>query len=186
MDAKYATALEESIARWERLAMGDADDAERTLGPEQCALCVESMSRHGGYLVCEDCPVKTCTGKGKCDDTPYYDAADADEDHGQDSAEFRRAALAERDFLISLREPEKQETAKEPEKQETAKEPARPEFRFEDFSLVRTPEGNVRLRYGIRYAILTISPKGVTLHGGMDPLGVSFDLDPYNAIRERV
>lgn len=89
------TALDESIAHWERLATGNREEGENP-SASHCALC-------RNHNRCEGCPVNEATGNHGCSLTPYFDANFACLEHGLDSPEFRAAAQKELDFLKSLR-----------------------------------------------------------------------------------
>lgn len=112
MDAKTATLLEASIVHWhENSRAMDPDDY--TIGAGYCALCGEFNDYPNP---CVGCPVHSRTGLRSCKRTPYEEAADAlHEWHALAEASktarmlagraARKAARAERDFLISLRAP---------------------------------------------------------------------------------
>ena len=62
MDAETLTALEESIAHWERIR----DGKEAELGTANCALCQTFYD-----VRCIGCPVREASRRSSCDDTPY-------------------------------------------------------------------------------------------------------------------
>lgn len=95
-------ALELSIAHWIRLAAGQRHPGEYP-NSDNCALCQEFLAKD-----CEGCPVAERTGAMLCIRSPYEDAASAANRYGYDSPEFKAAAQAELDFLISLRKPGEQ------------------------------------------------------------------------------
>lgn len=104
MDAKTAEALEASIAKWERNAEA-AKPSGVALGEIQCPLC--AIFRAGD---CIGCPVSE-RGYSRCTASPYDEASDRywewaklPSNIGRRDA-FRAAALAEVEFLKSLREP---------------------------------------------------------------------------------
>lgn len=95
MTPEAAHALELSIARWERIAEG-----KESMDEGECALCEVFPSP-----LCEGCPVQEHTRQPQCHKTPYYDARYLLRMVGPGSGEFRGAALAEVEFLKSLRQP---------------------------------------------------------------------------------
>jgi hypothetical protein len=100
MNEVVRTALEESIAHWERIAAG----TENAVGRRYCALCrlfnhwVRPPNRMTPWETnCEGCPVKKATGKRFCDDTPFEDFISTN-----DPAKLAASAKAETAFLRSL------------------------------------------------------------------------------------
>lgn len=100
MDEKTREALEASIKHWEEnVAAVTADDVR--LGPDYCALCQLFHEDD-----CIGCPISLKTRDDFCGGTPYNKVSNLlydwrDEDCSRD--DFRAAAQAELDFLISLR-----------------------------------------------------------------------------------
>jgi len=96
------TALEASIAHWDRLANGADEDT----GSESCALC--DTFRHASVRwPCTGCPVKEKTGRAYCTGSPYVEVKDWLEKTSNNrykhlSPEFHALAAKERDFLKSL------------------------------------------------------------------------------------
>ena len=102
MDKETAEALEESIAHWQTNVAAERPTQAST-GAGKCALCMKFMR-----TTCGPCPVATRTGRQRCQGTPYMRAEEAllDWELGEGTREqWREAAQAELDFLISLREP---------------------------------------------------------------------------------
>lgn len=65
MDAKTLKALEGSIEKWRLIRYeGGVDN-----GPNNCPLC--KLFYYSPSLQCTGCPVKTRTGYGVCEKTPY-------------------------------------------------------------------------------------------------------------------
>ena len=105
-------ALETSILQWQENVKAERS-CDVLIGEKDCAICAEFYS-----LECEGCPVYLRTGEGFCVGSPYgaaytawiswkYTNPNSDGDTllaARD--EFRKAAQAEVDFLISLRETE--------------------------------------------------------------------------------
>lgn len=105
-------ALEASILQWQENVKAERS-CDVLIGEKDCAICAEFYS-----LECEGCPVYLRTGEGFCVGSPYgaaytawiswkYTNPNSDGDTllaARD--EFRKAAQAEVDFLISLRETE--------------------------------------------------------------------------------
>lgn len=96
MDEKTLAALRGSIEKWRGVAAGNIEDR----GWRNCPLCKKfRVVATDGLSVCDGCPVSERTGQDGChgspywafDDTPYYPRR-----------EYKRAARAELDFLISL------------------------------------------------------------------------------------
>ena len=85
------SAIDESIAHWERMRDGTGADGEEPTGPN-CALCKK-------HLWCNGCPVALFTRSTSCSRSPYTAARDAWQNHGLDSPEFHAAAQDEVDFL---------------------------------------------------------------------------------------
>jgi hypothetical protein len=65
------TALEDSILHWEENA-ACTNAEEGCIGSTNCALCTLFI-----YQGCNGCPVRNHTGKVLCEETPYFDAAQA-------------------------------------------------------------------------------------------------------------
>lgn len=104
-----AEALELSILHWQENVAAETPDGAST-NASKCALCRE-FAGDG----CRNCPVMARTGRDGCFGTPYYEAYDALR-NWRDGINARReqwriAAQAELDFLISLRDPTEQEQA---------------------------------------------------------------------------
>lgn len=100
MDERTLTALKGSIAKWERMAADNRDDAEAAADVD-CPLCVlfnKAAVRDEGD--CIGCPVFEKTGRRYCTNTPYVHWADA-ADNGDDEW-MQDAAEDELDFLRSL------------------------------------------------------------------------------------
>lgn len=104
-------ALEGSIEKWTD-AEFDPEWADQ--GDRNCPLC-EYYRKISG---CKECPVKKKTGYIECNETPFREWVDHhDEQHTardkkirvQDCDECLRLIRAERDFLVSLREPKEEE-----------------------------------------------------------------------------
>ena len=104
MNTEQKLALIDSIKHWHR----NATDVFDGVGARHCALCKLYFANH-----CKDCPVKEHTGFSHCHNTPYS-YADMLERRWRfklgekTNGTFRRAAVAERDFLISLLPPHDQ------------------------------------------------------------------------------
>lgn len=98
MNSKTLNALKQSIAKWDDYTQATHRD-EVMLGCFSCPLCHLFRVRS-----CTNCPVKKSTGKMGCQETPYEDAVDAKRIwRGSGArANFVKAAIRERDFLISL------------------------------------------------------------------------------------
>lgn len=102
-------ALEASILHWQDNVKAETPDKVQILA-DQCALCELYLSGD-----CEDCPVADA-GMPGCHESPYTAARDAYTSWKYSTTpinspawlaardEFRKAAQAEVDFLISLRE----------------------------------------------------------------------------------
>jgi hypothetical protein len=100
------TALDESIAHWQRLASGKREPHE-SIGSWQCALCqLVDMLNNG----CEGCPIVMINPQNnRCRATPYAAAYDAAWDNSPvpgnfDSTAFLSAAQRELEFLQQVRE----------------------------------------------------------------------------------
>lgn len=96
-----AAALETSIAHWRANVDGPIENA--TTAWYDCALCL--VFAQG--LECEGCPVHKRTNLIDCINTPFdmaFSLHHAVRYVSGSEAEFRIAAKAELDFLISLRE----------------------------------------------------------------------------------
>lgn len=100
MDDRTLTALKESIEHWRRLASGNRLPKENT-DAECCALCAAFVDLSDDDE-CHGCPVFERTDEHFCETTPYSIANLAAYDFGLDTPEFKQAAKAELDFLISL------------------------------------------------------------------------------------
>jgi hypothetical protein len=102
MTPEALTALRASIKHWQdNVAAETPDDASIAAG--DCALC-DAFHDEGQ---CTGCPVFNLTGKPQCRKTPYANASfwfEAWEDNPsiKNITEWRKAAQAELDFLISL------------------------------------------------------------------------------------
>jgi len=103
------TALDESIAHWERLATGKRKEGEY-IGMSQCALCkLVDPEEHG----CAQCPIAIVNPSNEwCQDTPYEEAAiKANRYDGTtetwiptlDTPAFLSAAQVELEFLRNVR-----------------------------------------------------------------------------------
>ena len=108
MGPRTREALEASIRHWKENAAAENPNDANVFG-EACPLCHIFYKGRGD---CEGCPVANATGFGLCERTPWGDASKAwgawAHDHENDGpdfaalrAEFRRAALAEVEFLES-------------------------------------------------------------------------------------
>jgi hypothetical protein len=106
MDRKTLTALLGSIKKWEDIIAGLRIDQ----GGSNCALCAAFPDAE-----CRGCPVAKKTGQDQCNGTPYdewrlalgqgRDLKGTDLYNGVGynlTPEMKKAAEAERDFLISL------------------------------------------------------------------------------------
>ena len=105
MKRAVAEALEASIKHWDENAKAQTPKDASTRARD-CALC-RMFPGVDASRGCPGCPVHERTGH-ECGGSPYYDA-DSALTHwrvfGDGAHRFRAAAIAERDFLISLREP---------------------------------------------------------------------------------
>ena len=84
--------LEISIKKWRDIVEGEGKDN----GVKNCALCKV-------YEGCCGCPVKSETGLKYCDGTPYEMYEDMYDEGLSTEEELEEAAMAELEFLISLR-----------------------------------------------------------------------------------
>jgi hypothetical protein len=107
MDQITRDALESSIKHWqENVAVTSFGQA--TIGPHDCALC-NLFNVYEDKLEernCIGCPVRKATGQRYCCGSPFEKVCSAHRAFQGDDAnlqEFRDAAQAELDFLISLR-----------------------------------------------------------------------------------
>lgn len=101
MNKKTATALDRSIAHWDRFAAGTARKNE-DIGADDCPLCTLFHKNARG---CEGCPVEERTRRNYCQGSPFLAALRAGlTEKGFASPRFQAAAAKMRDFLISLRE----------------------------------------------------------------------------------
>lgn len=96
MTKKALTALNKSIAHWERLSTGTMTVLEGT-GVTDCALCSQFFD-----IRCAGCPVADRTGLSHCKDTPYIAADHARDAFGITSEKFQTEAKKELAFLRSL------------------------------------------------------------------------------------
>lgn len=110
MDPETSKALEDSIEAWRKIVAGTAP----VHGSEGCPLCDKFLSTKK-YPLCNDCPVKARTGHDGCKGTPYYSTY-IKRGVVPSTPEERAAALAELEFLISLREPSTSKAEPEPVK----------------------------------------------------------------------
>ena len=101
MDQTTLTALQASIAHWERLRDGKTLPDEG-IGGTHCALCQAFLQIGSFTPSCEGCPVKEGTGFRYCNETPYLEAARAYGLNGPTSLEFSAAASDMVDFLTNL------------------------------------------------------------------------------------
>ena len=107
MNKKARTALEKSIAHWERLAaltsVKAVEASDERPDASQCALCAV-FAADG----CDGCPVMARVDMHGCMLTPYEDAAIAffgiADGMSTNAKEWRKASRAELAFLKSLRE----------------------------------------------------------------------------------
>lgn len=90
------TALDKSIAHWERMAAGThAGDEEPT--DDHCDCCAE-------FLPCMECPIRLRTGHLLCVGTPYEAAAKAFYDRFNGEPDYDQSALdAEVEYLRETR-----------------------------------------------------------------------------------
>jgi hypothetical protein len=112
-----ATALDESIAHWERNMFGPFEEVG--IHADECALC--DLFYGGGYkdededdTLCLECPVRAATGQSQCKGSPWEDVQEAYQEAQRAQwgfggsmylAElaFREAARKMLVFLMSLR-----------------------------------------------------------------------------------
>ena len=113
MDAKTAKALEASILHWQENAAAETP-TQAEISSDGCALCkifYERTNEADPDGPCFGCPVRARSRRSECASTPWRKAASAwfvwEDDPMSPGARnnFRVAAQAEIDFLISLREP---------------------------------------------------------------------------------
>lgn len=96
MNKRTLKALRGSIAKWEKIVSGDAED----MGAENCPLCklfVEDF--------CDGCPVRKESGVPGCIQTPWHRWAKAQNQRFHWTANTKRRkklAQAELDYLKSL------------------------------------------------------------------------------------
>jgi hypothetical protein len=107
MDLETLTALQGSIAKWERIVAGTGIDH----GSRNCPLCQKfappRWEDSETEMPCEGCPVMVATGLDRCRGSPYDKYAKALNLHSMfysKSVEMalKAAAQAELDFLKSL------------------------------------------------------------------------------------
>ena len=72
-------ALNASIKQWTR-NRNVRRPQDIKIGTEHCALCKLYFRRNRGDRACAGCPIKTYTGRGFCQKTPYQAARNAKED----------------------------------------------------------------------------------------------------------
>lgn len=116
MDNRTLTALEESIAKWERNAVAEKP-FEYLTSAYNCPLCkIFNLKNPQNGTNCEGCPVSESTGRPYCVGTPYYVANTASDAwyycYQEGSAESyklaaHKAARDEVEFLKSLLPQEK-------------------------------------------------------------------------------
>ncbi len=107
MPAKTLEALQASIRKWAKYT---AASEVPELGPGSCPLCLMFHESYGGRRddSCKGCPVRDASGLSGCINTPYGSAEAAmavwydEPDNVFLRGEFRRAAVDEYDFLVSL------------------------------------------------------------------------------------
>lgn len=103
-----AEALELSILHWQENVAAETPEGASTASRD-CALC---RAYPGDY--CDGCPVAETSGQSECEGTPYneaYFALNKWRYRGGTREQWRIAAQAELDFLITLRDPTEQEQA---------------------------------------------------------------------------
>jgi hypothetical protein len=99
MDAETLAALKASIQHWQENVEAKTP-AEASIKASDCALCQR-------FAACNGCPVAVATERSGCAGTPYLTAYyafklwEAWPDDKAD-ADWRQAAQAELDFLISI------------------------------------------------------------------------------------
>lgn len=112
MKREVADALEASIAHWDENA-GVKTPRNLSIGWRACALCLmfNRKSHQIDGTSCFGCPVFGRTGRTLCEKSPYERACRSRDRWLEDTSSDERArkfsedAIAERDFLASLREP---------------------------------------------------------------------------------
>ncbi len=107
MDNKTITALQGSIAKWEKVAFhGGIDD-----GYKNCPLCrlfsEPDYEGQPGLPHCDGCPVSLDVGTDGCDMTPYEDWQDYQFEMGTNQStvfddKSKELAIKELEFLKSL------------------------------------------------------------------------------------
>lgn len=109
MDAETLKALRGSIAKWESIVVGLAEDE----GPQNCPLCLKFNAFVNPNVPrgCHGCPVRAKSGESGCKNTPYESYEDYMFDVGEgeideDAELAKRLAQDEVDFLKSLLPPE--------------------------------------------------------------------------------
>lgn len=107
MDQMTRDALEASIKHWQEIAEVSTPDQVK-IGPYDCALCqmFNIYDDEFDEENCIDCPVNHSTGKRYCNGSPFEKVWQTSQSWiaGKTTVEdFRVAAKAELDFLISLR-----------------------------------------------------------------------------------
>jgi hypothetical protein len=108
MTPKTLTALQGSIAKWEAILAGTAQDE----GTNNCPLCLVFWRND-----CRGCPVRERTGQTLCEGSPYDAWASHWNEHPAiawtaSDPETRRLAVAELEFLTSLLPKTNVETSK--------------------------------------------------------------------------
>ena len=101
MDTRTLEALRDSIAKWEKIALGTGADYRDS----NCPLC--QLFSSPGSLDCGGCPVKLKTGYDQCLDSPFIEWATLPSIRLKlcrraETPEEIAAAQAEVDFLRSL------------------------------------------------------------------------------------
>lgn len=98
MNPKTLAALEDSIKKWEDIAVG----ADVDLGVLNCPLC-DIFYKPGNVNICDGCPVREHTGLSGCRGTPYDEAAElVDLDGRAETAPAISASWKEVAFLRTL------------------------------------------------------------------------------------
>ena len=106
MDKRTADALEASITHWQENIAAETPEAINVYN-DGCALCALFLHESDEEAECIRCPVFARTGMALCWGTPWGRARDSLErwnNYPEARDAWRRAAHAELDFLISLRE----------------------------------------------------------------------------------
>ena len=106
MDKRTADALEASITHWQENIAAETPEAINVYN-DGCALCALFLPESEEEENCIGCPVFARTGRHGCWGTPWSRARDSLErwkNYPEARDAWRRAAHAELDFLISLRE----------------------------------------------------------------------------------